>query len=301
MAVSRGDRPAQTGRPDPYRRLPSVVFRLLRVDSPAEVRSAVEETLPLLVPHDTLRLTETSADEVRRALTNGREPQPAPDPPDGVPRNPVSLPLVAHGVLFGELEVGRFGGPGFDDRERAVLGAFAELAALALHKAHAAEELSRQAHTDPLTGLANRRGLMRALAAPGGRRTLLLLDLDGLKEVNDELGYDEGDLVIRASADALRARLREGELAARLGGDEFVALLDGDPELRGTELTAAIDGLDLPEAIRSRFRGGSVGVVEPRPGEAPDALLRRAAALMRERKRARKSGAGAGVSRSAGP
>jgi diguanylate cyclase (GGDEF)-like protein len=192
-------------------------------------------------------------------------------------------------VLFGELEVGRWDGRAFGEPELSILGAFAELAALALHKAHAAEELHRLAHTDPLTGLANRRGLTQALREAGCERSLLLLDLDGLKEVNDELGYDEGDLVIQAAADLLRSRLGAGELAARLGGDEFVALLDRDAEERAAEVGQAVDALPLPPAIRSRFRGGSVGVVSPLPGEHPDDLLRRAAALMKARKQERKT------------
>jgi diguanylate cyclase (GGDEF)-like protein len=299
VAVMRRERSA-TPRPDPYRRLPGVVFRLLRADSPAEVHRAVEETLPLLVPHDTLNVRAADEDDVRRALRGDTAPR-RPAASGEVPRNPVAVPLVAHGVLFGELEVGRFGGPPFDEREIEVLGAFSELAALALHKAHAAAELAQQALTDPLTGLANRRGLTRALAATEGERhALLLLDLDGLKEVNDELGYEAGDAVIRASADALRTLLRDGELGARLGGDEFVALLGEDAGPRGDELTRTIETLPLSAEIRGRFRGGSVGVVEPRPGEGADALLRRAATEMRERKRARKDRAGAGVSRSAG-
>lgn len=291
VAVSRGGLARPETQADPYRRLPSIVFRLLREGSSASVWRVVTETLPLLVRHDFVRLSEVGADELRRALTGPPQlRRPAEEELDRGPRNPVSLPLVAHGVLLGELEVGRWNGRTFDESELAVLGAFAELAALALHKAHSAEELHRLAHTDPLTGLANRRGLTRALQDTGGARSLLLLDLDGLKEVNDELGYDEGDQVLRAAARALTSRLREGELAARLGGDEFVALLLADAEKRGTELNDAVDALPLPPAIRARFRGGSVGVVEPLPGEPPDDVLRRAAALMKERKRARKRG-----------
>jgi diguanylate cyclase (GGDEF)-like protein len=274
---------------DPYRRLPSIVFRLLREETTQQVRAAVAETLPLLVQHDSLRLESVDPEEIRRALaaTPGEASIGRPEL-DRAPRNPVSLPLVAHGVLLGELEVGRWNGRPFAEPELGVLAAFAELAALALHKAHAAEELHRLAHTDPLTGLANRRGLNRALEEAGCARSLLLLDLDGLKEVNDELGYDEGDLVIRAAADLLGSRLFAGELAARLGGDEFVALLDCDAEERAAEVGLAVDALTLPPAIRSRFRGGSVGVVSPLPDEPPDELLRRAAALMKARKRERK-------------
>ncbi|HEY7732820.1 MAG TPA: diguanylate cyclase, partial [Gaiellaceae bacterium] len=203
----------------------------------------------------------------------------------------LELPLVAHGVLVGNLTVSRAEGERFDEREVGVLRAFGELAALALYNAHVRAELARLAHTDPLTGLANRRGLARALAAAAAPRSLLLLDLDGLKAVNDEVGYEAGDLIIRAAAGALAAELDEHELAARLGGDEFVALLDsGEARAleRGARVTRTLDELALPPAIRARFRGGSVGAVAALPGEDADALLRRAASHMRERKRTRR-------------
>ena len=213
--LSNGSAPRHTA-PDPYRRLPGIVFRLMREEQPEHVRRVVAETLPLLVKHDSLRVTEVDRDEIRRALTQGDgSSRPLVETRGEAPANPVTLPLVAHGVLVGELEIGRWSGERFDESERAVLGAFAELVALALHKAHAAHELAQLAHTDPLTGLANRRGLTRALEDSVAGRSLLLVDLDGLKAVNDELGYDEGDLVICAAADAIRAQLREGELAAR--------------------------------------------------------------------------------------
>jgi diguanylate cyclase (GGDEF)-like protein/PAS domain S-box-containing protein len=92
--------------------------------------------------------------------------------------------------------------------------------------------LRHLADHDDLTGLINRRRfeeeLRRHLAE--GRRygvtgALLLLDLDGFKEVNDNHGHSAGDRVLRAVADALRSRLRESDLVARLGGDEFAVLL----------------------------------------------------------------------------
>lgn len=288
--LRRAERPP---RPDPYRRLPSLVFQLLREDSPDDVRSRIAGALQLLVPHDTLRLDAVDPEELRRSLALGGTSPPAEPFQSGPGRQrALEIPLVAHGVLVGELAVTRSSGAPFDEREVEVLRSFAELAALTLHNAYVRAELMRLAHTDALTGLANRRGLARALAAaPRGPRSLLLLDLDGLKEVNDEIGYEAGDLVLQAAAAALRDELEEGELAARLGGDEFVGLLACDEAAaleRGARVTTALDTLPLPAGIRARFRGGSVGAVTAGPGEDADALLRRAALHMRERKRARR-------------
>ena len=88
------------------------------------------------------------------------------------------------------------------------------------------------AHTDPLTGLANRRGLLRALAEevePGKPCVLLGLDLDGFKNVNDMRGHDVGDDVLVEVGQRLRMNLRPGDVAARLGGDEFAVLMWAKP------------------------------------------------------------------------
>jgi diguanylate cyclase (GGDEF)-like protein len=92
-------------------------------------------------------------------------------------------------------------------------------------------EVKQQALTDELTGLANRRALLdtaaRVLATASARRpaALLLLDLDGFKEVNDSLGHTAGDHLLRQIGPRLQPALRPGELLARLGGDEFAVLL----------------------------------------------------------------------------
>jgi diguanylate cyclase (GGDEF)-like protein len=88
------------------------------------------------------------------------------------------------------------------------------------------------AHTDPLTGLANRRGLLRALRAEavGGPPCVLMgMDLDGFKNINDMRGHDVGDQVLIEVGRRLRANLRPGDLAARLGGDEFAVLMFARP------------------------------------------------------------------------
>ncbi|MCU4654034.1 GGDEF domain-containing protein [Roseibacterium sp. SDUM158016] len=87
----------------------------------------------------------------------------------------------------------------------------------------------RQALTDPLTGLANRRAmdaeLSRLLADPEARLSLLHIDLDFFKQVNDTRGHAAGDRVLLAVADVLREEMRRMDLAARVGGDEFLVIL----------------------------------------------------------------------------
>jgi diguanylate cyclase (GGDEF)-like protein len=92
-------------------------------------------------------------------------------------------------------------------------------------------EVKQQARTDELTGLANRRALLQhgeqVLAVATARRpaALLLLDLDGFKEVNDSLGHHAGDQLLRQIGPRLRPALRPGDVLARLGGDEFAVLI----------------------------------------------------------------------------
>jgi diguanylate cyclase (GGDEF)-like protein len=94
-------------------------------------------------------------------------------------------------------------------------------------------QFKEMAYTDALTGLGNRRNLMRALSedvVAGDRSVLLAIDLDGFKNVNDVRGHDVGDAVLVEVGRRLRANLRPGDLAARLGGDEFAVLMWAGPE-----------------------------------------------------------------------
>jgi diguanylate cyclase len=111
------------------------------------------------------------------------------------------------------------------------------------------------AHTDPLTGLLNRRGLQATLLAALPKATsqhilaVYFLDLDQFKPVNDQYGHDVGDELLVVAASRLRATMRAGDAVARLGGDEFVVMANGlHSEKQAREL-----GHKLLDAFRMPF------------------------------------------------
>jgi diguanylate cyclase (GGDEF)-like protein len=113
-----------------------------------------------------------------------------------------------------------------------------------LEAAH--REFQHLALMDDLTGLRNRRGFFllaqqqrRQVARSGDPAFIVFVDVDGLKEVNDTLGHEAGDQLLRSAARVLQATFRESDIIARLGGDEFCVL--------------AVDGVCNPQMIRERF------------------------------------------------
>ena len=110
--------------------------------------------------------------------------------------------------------------------------AYDALKAEVLERRAAEDQLYHQAHHDPLTGLPNRALLLHrldgAVRGSPGAVSMILIDLDGFKNVNDTLGHLAGDELLRLAADRLVECIRDGDLAARLGGDEFAVLTVGN-------------------------------------------------------------------------
>ncbi|ROM81773.1 two-component system response regulator [Pseudomonas brassicacearum] len=162
---------------------------------------------------------------------------------------------------------------------------------------HLHQQLEYQAVTDPLTGLLNRRGfyqtaenlLMRSERLESNW-VLLYLDLDGFKRVNDLLGHDAGDRVLRWVSEQLKACLRPFDILARLGGDEFTALLDLEfPEQAAKIAEKLIERVAICQQIEGMevALGASIGIATyPDCGANLDGLLRASDIAMYEAKRA---------------
>jgi diguanylate cyclase (GGDEF)-like protein len=158
--------------------------------------------------------------------------------------------------------------------------------------------LEHQAFHDPLTGLANRSLFLDRLGAAlaSGRRdyTLLFLDLDDFKAINDGLGHAIGDELLEAVAGRLRGTLKSGDLAARLGGDEFAVLLHDVHDAKDVTRVAdrVIELLARPFSVGGHeiSAHASLGIVEGWSADArdPDELLRNADVAMYTAKNAGK-------------
>jgi diguanylate cyclase (GGDEF)-like protein/PAS domain S-box-containing protein len=147
----------------------------------------------------------------------------------------------------------------------------------------AERDLEQLAFFDPLTGLPNRALFLRRLARAaeaGAPLALLLLDLDGFKDVNDSLGHPAGDELLGRAGERLRGAMPDAALLARLGGDEFALLVEGAGEADAVRLAArAVERLAAPVRLRAGevAVGTSIGIaLAPRDGTTPEQLLRHA-------------------------
>lgn len=140
--------------------------------------------------------------------------------------------LTYDGRLIGALVIYHTTAGCFTDEHRRVLGRVSEQAAAVINNSTRYEQTRHESQTDALTALPNRRsferqvsaGLLRSLQARTGA-SLVVLDLDRLKEVNDTYGHEAGDRALRAIGAVLKSTVRETDLCARFAGDEFVIVL----------------------------------------------------------------------------
>src|SRR6266566_338610 len=208
--------------------------------------------------------------------------------------------LRTKGVLLGAMTVATRLPKTFEPSDLAFVAAVADQIAVALDRAR---QHTREARTDYLTGLANRpefeRAIDRAVAASERhkrRLVLMMIDLDNLKEINDQHGHHIGDEAIRVLAHELQRAVRATDTCGRLGGDEFgVAMPDADERHAnevGGRVRAALDEGKAPVPVEF-----SIGVVAWRPGmdwQAMYQLADKALYVDKRRRHAHRKKTGAG-------
>ncbi|MCU0265546.1 MAG: sensor domain-containing diguanylate cyclase [Actinomycetia bacterium] len=211
------------------------VYRL--ADFPLLVRM-VDEARPW-----TVRVDDPEADPAERALLEGLGAASA-----------LAAPILAEGRIWGELFATRSAeAPRFDDGDLAFAQAFAGLVSAGIAQVEHLALVQRLAYQDPLTGLGNRRLVEERLeVALAGQRaggppvSVVMADVNRLKQANDRFGHEAGDRALVAVATALSVATGKvpGAVAGRLGGDEFCAVLPGH-------------GLEVASALAAAFLRGA--------------------------------------------
>jgi diguanylate cyclase (GGDEF)-like protein len=192
-----------------------------------------------------------------------------------------AAPLVFKDEHLGTLVALAHGPDAFLPQDVELLESYAAQAAIALSNASLVQRLERLASEDPLTGLFNHREFHEAIdrelercKRSNGHFSVVLLDVDGLKRVNDQHGHAEGDELLRDVANAILEVCRASDLACRIGGDEFAVIL---PATTSPEALAAADRLGEELARIKHKPTISFGVAEwPKDGPTKDLLLLRA-------------------------
>jgi diguanylate cyclase (GGDEF)-like protein len=271
--------------------LAAIYARDENIEQMLDFRSSLDEGVTgWVVRHNEAQLVNDMNTDSRGVFIPGTE--------EGEPQASIIVPLNVRGKVTGVLTLDRLGGKTFADEELEPAKLFANMAAIAIQNARSYEDMERQAISDGLTGIHNYRHFrdtLKATVSRAGRYDetfcLLMMDLDHFKSVNDTIGHQAGDDVLRAVAGVLRFCSRESDYQARYGGEEFVMILPqtGLEEAatlaeRVREQVAHIDAgsvrvtMSIGVAAFPESAGDSDGVLA-----AADAALLRAKALGRDR------------------
>jgi len=225
----------------------------------------------------------------RRPLLNAR---PATDfeaaglPPTTTLQSALVCPLMFHDRFIGTLCLYHVE-PGFyHDDHRRLLDRVCEQAAAVIHNSNVFEQTQEDSLTDPLTGLPNTRfmfvHLTRELARADRLRaevSLIVMDLDEFKDINDTFGHHIGDRALREVAGVLRNAIRPYDICVRYAGDEFIVVISGcsreEAESKRRELQQAVDSirLEVQADVRIPMMMSAGAAVFPHDGDSYEALL----------------------------
>lgn len=270
----------------------SLVVDLLGDGVQASVLHRVGTSPPAAVLHTAMTLLETGCpDPIQAAAMNGERVLVCPSHSRSGEQAGLAMWRAA-------------GGRAWDADDLTLASSATAIVRVVLEHGTIQREMARQARTDPLTGLLNRRAFLEEV----GRRidrleresqpgTLMFIDLDNFKQLNDRRGHDSGDEALCIVAGLLRDTVRPADLVARLGGDEFALWLDNADQFTAAERAESLR-VEAPKSLAAIGAGAtpantvsvgmSIGIASRAPGRGEDveALISRADQAMYEVKRA---------------
>ena len=204
----------------------------------------------------------------------------------------MAVPIVANDTALGVVTLAdRKDGKPFTRNNLTAVRVISTLSSLALVREQLtkrSDELARAAAVDPLTGMFNRRYLYTRLNAElersrrtGSQPALMMLDIDLFKHINDQMGHQAGDTVLRKVSEIVRRSIRASDVSTRYGGDEFCVIVPENAanapqtaeRIRQRVESFRWDALGLPQMLQVTV---SIGVCLAQPGESADSLLGRA-------------------------
>ncbi|MFP4444004.1 MAG: diguanylate cyclase [Spirochaetia bacterium] len=150
----------------------------------------------------------------------------------------IGVPLISGEKVFGVIElINKLNGSNFTPLDLKILSTIADFAAIAIEKAYYYKALRKIATIDSLTGLYNRRSLIRQMEREINRCkryktpfSMLMIDIDAFKKINDTKGHSGGDKVLKHFGEILAGNIRQSDFASRYGGDEFVVMMPNTEE-----------------------------------------------------------------------
>ena len=213
-----------------------------------------------------IRVSDPSHDPAERALLEHQGQ-----------KSLLMLPLVARGETIGLMEIVDVNDRVWSDDDVEFCRALCDIVAIAVRNAVLFAELQETAARDKLTGLYNRRLFEEQFEAAVARSlrsredlTLLVVDLDGLKRINDVAGHVAGDNALRTLSDSLRATIRSTDVACRIGGDEFAIVLPGSTAEDAVHVAERAQEM-LAEIGRGQYSfSGGIARVTPAQSSAED-------------------------------